>query len=165
MIFVVGPGRCGSSAVARVLHESGVNMGTVFREPDEHNPDGYFEDMEFKVVNCLFLDGSIALPDFRHRITQLVGRRKEPWGFKDPRLCFLLPFYLDICPDAEVIRCHRRKTQIAESFNRCYGWDEEEVERREGFLNRINHPMIDLDMSQFREDSWIKVNVCLAQKC
>ena len=44
-IIVTGAGRSGTSAVARVLHESGVSMGTEFAKQSDANPDGFYEDM------------------------------------------------------------------------------------------------------------------------
>lgn len=165
MILVVGPGRCGSSAIARVLHERmGVSMGKAFSKPDDHNPLGYFEDLEFKFINQGFLSGRLNFPDFWSRLASLVQQRGDPWGLKDPRLCYLIPFYLSLIPDAKVIRCRRSLDEIKASMNRCYGWTGEEADKRERMLDRINHPMIDFDMSEHLSDEQIKERLCHALK-
>ncbi len=50
MILVLGTGRSGTSEVARILDELGIDMGESERK-DEHNPDGYFEDNSFVKLN------------------------------------------------------------------------------------------------------------------
>jgi hypothetical protein len=42
----------------------------------------------------------------------------SPWGFKDPRLCILLPLYLKIFPDAKVVQIRRNPNDIAASLTR-----------------------------------------------
>jgi hypothetical protein len=51
VIIVTGTGRSGTSAVARVLHESGINMGRNFAGPGPHNATGYYEDLDVAAVN------------------------------------------------------------------------------------------------------------------
>ena len=58
MILVVGPGRCGTSAVAGRLCDLGVFMCSTV-ESDETNPDGYFEDVEFNAA-AYFVDDVTA---------------------------------------------------------------------------------------------------------
>src|SRR3990172_10433575 len=45
MIIVTGAGRSGTSAVARVLHESGVRMGRDLAEATEDNTEGFYEEL------------------------------------------------------------------------------------------------------------------------
>ena len=44
-IIVTGLGRSGTSAVARVLHESGLSMGDHFRDPTIENETGFYEEL------------------------------------------------------------------------------------------------------------------------
>ena len=46
IVLVIGPGRCGSSKMAELLHNKcNVNMGEQWvRPPDNFNPNGYYED-------------------------------------------------------------------------------------------------------------------------
>ena len=40
----------------------------------------------------------------------------SPWGFKDPRLCVLLPLYLEIFPAARVVHIRRNLDDVAASL-------------------------------------------------
>ena len=51
IIIVLGMHRSGTSLIAGVLHEMGVNMGSNLMKADEYNPKGYFEDIEIYKFN------------------------------------------------------------------------------------------------------------------
>ncbi|HET6615259.1 MAG TPA: hypothetical protein VFH62_05185, partial [Dehalococcoidia bacterium] len=51
MIIVAGSGRSGTSAVARMLHESGMCVGRDLIPPDEGNAEGYYEERAVVQVN------------------------------------------------------------------------------------------------------------------
>ena len=77
-IIVTGAGRSGTSAVARVLHESGVSMGCDLAGPDESNSTGYYEEIPVIRVNDHIL--SAASPDrdlALHPDRPQAGRRIE----------------------------------------------------------------------------------------
>ena len=40
----------------------------------------------------------------------------EPWGWKDPRTTFTLPFWLDLFPEAKVVHVYRHGVDVAESL-------------------------------------------------
>ena len=46
-VIVLGMHRSGTSLIASILHLSGISMGKEFLRPDNGNPGGYFEDLEF----------------------------------------------------------------------------------------------------------------------
>ena len=156
MILVVGPGRCGTSTVARLLHERlGVNMGTTFRDPDTTNPQGFYEDLSFRDLNADLLDGRVPFPQWHTRTTNMIRvRNGRRWGVKDPRLCYVLPFYLDTCEEAIVIRCQRPAAQVALSMARRYGWSVDEAraetDRRERLLDLVNHSMHNINFTERR---------------
>lgn len=142
MIFVVGPGRSGTSTVARILHEKlGVSMGESFRDPDDTNPQGYYEDLSFKDLNMRMLSGGIPLDIWKSNLKALMSQRKEPCGLKDPRLCYLLGHYLELAQDALLIRTHRPAHLVASSMSRCYKWPYvdslQETIRRETMLDAL----------------------------
>ena len=147
--FVVGPGRSGTSFVAKTLHDNGVSMGSRFREPDEQNPDGYYEDLDFKELNSALLDGSLLFAGWQFQVCELADAKSGDWGLKDPRLCYLLGYYLDIVPGAVVLRTRRPVHETALSMNRCYGWRLSdalvEAHRRESLLDRYPSTFIDLN--------------------
>lgn len=49
----------------------------------------------------------------RHRSVQGLS---EPWGWKDPRSTFTLPFWLDLFPDAKVVHIVRHGVDVANSL-------------------------------------------------
>lgn len=158
MIFVVGPGRCGTSTVARLLHDLGVSMGTKFRRPDQANPEGYWEDLEFKDLNEALLQSRMSISEWEHKVRNVV--REESWGLKDPRFSYLLPYYREIYPTANVVRCVRPLYQVARSMHRVYRWPIAsaliEAERRESLLDRFAPDAYHVNFSRWREDGELK---------
>lgn len=97
-IIVVGPGRCGSSAVAGVLHHLGVFMGERLIPAHETNPYGHWEDADFVRVNEAFvMQDRMTAEEWSGAVAELIKKRRalgRQWGWKDPRTCQLLPQYL-----------------------------------------------------------------------
>lgn len=131
MILVVGPGRSGTSAVARYLHEHGVSMG------ERLVPD-HWEDAEFHWLNQGRLIGRLGKPAWLAGVKSLIKQRKEPWGLKDPRVAEIVDEYLPLL-DARIIRCRRPFKDVVASCMRVYDWPksaaEELVKRRERNLD------------------------------
>jgi hypothetical protein len=74
-ILVVGTGRCGTSTVARVLHEQlGVCMGSRFREADANNPRGFYEDLDALEANQRLLAGGSLRDELLIRPCLTEGR-------------------------------------------------------------------------------------------
>jgi len=85
-IIVVGPGRCGTSAVAGILHYLGVFMGEGFVLADENNPYGHWEDKEFHDLNDALSTRRISSSQWNYWVGQLIQKRRAlqiPWGWKD----------------------------------------------------------------------------------
>ncbi len=125
-IVVVGPGRCGTSAVAGILRKLGVFMGEQFVPASASNPYGHHEDVEFHDLNIARIKGVIQAHTWRRAVGRLMDARERgslPWGWKDPRTCHLLHEYLRIEPEARVIRCLRDIDDVAQSMAKAYGWD------------------------------------------
>lgn len=107
MIIVTGAGRSGTSAVARVLHESGLSMGQDFGEPSEFNPLGFYEELAVRSLNEQMMADSgmkdlerwperppvIAAAD-NHRETMNLLVANAGAGWKDPRFCLTLEAWL-----------------------------------------------------------------------
>ena len=127
-IIVVGTGRCGTSTIARLLHTKfNICMGERFREPDEHNPDGYFEDLDFRDANEAMLCGKLSAVQWYFRISQIVSLRKQSkiqWGAKDPRFCDTAEMFQGWFENANVIVCTRDDDLVMQSMQRCYDWFE-----------------------------------------
>ena len=85
-VIVLGCYRSGTSAVAGILHHSGVFMGRDFDPPAEANRRGFFEDLEFKRLFSMQVDGRDV-----DTLTDVLIRVRETghhvWGVKDPQLC------------------------------------------------------------------------------
>ena len=73
-VIVTGYGRSGTSAVARVLHESGVRMGNDFGPPDEHNPTGYYQDQAIYLANQQILAGHESSWRWRATVLAIASR-------------------------------------------------------------------------------------------
>ncbi len=115
VLIVLGMHRSGTSALSGICHTLGIHMGETFLEPTHDNPRGYFEDIEcvdiqeriLKFFNITW-DNYSLLPSGWHQLSSMIPFRNELkaliakrdshslWGIKDPRLCRLLPLWLDI---------------------------------------------------------------------
>jgi hypothetical protein len=143
-VIVVGPGRCGTSTVARWLHENGVTMGERFRQDRNRGVEpGYWEDLDFHELNKLYAHKELTTYQFKAKLELLIQRRKtalKPWGFKDPMIAEegLLRYYAQYFPNALWVRCHRNHADIErswrESFGAGNGYIQRVVEQREANL-------------------------------
>ena len=143
-LIITGPGRSGTSAVAQVLHESGLRMGTEFLPPSEHNARGYFEDVAAREVNGRIM-AAAGLGDLR-TAPALPSREAllaaaEPFvaeqrrvasagaqGWKDPQFCFTLESWLralDARP--RVVVCLRSPESYLQSVLAIVGLIERET--------------------------------------
>lgn len=102
-IIIIGGHRSGTSAVAGVCHALGVFMGHKLIGKNRDNLKGHFEDLEFVQLNKMVVgDWRRPMADFgphRRAYQALIGKRERKhklWGFKDPRLCFVLPHILPL---------------------------------------------------------------------
>lgn len=111
VVIVLGMHRSGTSAIAAGLEQLGLVMGSSLFKGDEWNPKGYFEEREIVQFN----ERLLALYDCRwdsplppllerdHRwdacideamsLVRVLFDEVPAWGFKDPRMCQLAPFW------------------------------------------------------------------------
>lgn len=116
-VAVMGFYRTGSSGVAGLLHHLGVFMGEQFDAPNENNPQGYWEDLEFKNLHKAMLESK----DVEAEYIALIRRREQHkrWGVKDPRLCLLLPnLFKNLQTQHQIIHTTRDLAGIQESMLR-----------------------------------------------
>jgi len=99
-VVVLGGHRCGTSAVAGVLKHLGVFMGHRLVGKSESNPRGHFEDVAFLELHKKIIGGwkrpCVDFEPIRVRYTKLIRSRERVfplWGFKDPRFCFVFPYF------------------------------------------------------------------------
>lgn len=134
MVFlVVGPGRCGSSYISKILNNNfNINMGKNLRPSNKSNPLGFWEDLDFKILNDHFVSGNIGFIEFDNILKSLIEKRNieyNNWGVKDPRLCYILGNYLSFIFNPIIIRCKRSINRVSESMTNNYGWSLEESKK------------------------------------
>ena len=114
VVVVLGMHRSGTSAVAGSLQRLGVDFGPRLMPATEANARGYYEHIDLVNVHDRLLlawgrswDDTYPFPPGWWRDDALTGRFREDvlgllqrdfssarlWGFKDPRLCRLLPWW------------------------------------------------------------------------
>lgn len=133
-VLIVGMHNSGTSILAEILHKSGVFLG---------NNMNHYESYFFSVfINDRLIMGSdqswASLPlmsvekvmSYRDTVGSFITKHwiadylqcgydgNSMWGIKDPRLCVLLPLYLDIFPEAKVVHIRRNPDDVAASLCR-----------------------------------------------
>lgn len=131
--------RSGTSLVANLCRELGVWLGRdeQLLQPAPDNPRGYFEHRELMEINVKLLkvldrssdNPRLPCPDdwtYYPEIQALsaVAREiverdlavKPLWGFKDPRLCLTLPFWLALVPAPRLVVAFRHPLEVAYSL-------------------------------------------------
>lgn len=142
--ILTGMHRSGTSLLARILHESGIPMGHEpwIPSPDHLNPDGYYEDYDFRELNDRLLfqaakyqtkrwqvpvplvtDATHATLHDMHRLVQKRCEGDGRWGFKDPRTCLTLSVWLEALAarPVHVILIQRDHDDVAKSLHRGHG--------------------------------------------
>ncbi len=135
-IIVTGPGRSGTSAVSRVLHESGVAMGEQFDPPSAHNQRGFFEELPVCDLNQRIMAGCnmqgltlwpsrsdvlTAAAAYRDEIETLVSS-SSAHGWKDPRFCITLEAWLPhFSTPPKVVVCLRSPEAFIHSVVSIFG--------------------------------------------
>ncbi|MDP1541288.1 MAG: glycosyltransferase [Moraxellaceae bacterium] len=116
LIAVIGMHRSGTSAVTRGLQVLGVELGDNLLQPAEDNPKGFWEDLDFFAINVEILDflnkewhfltpiqpqdiELLRRNGYLLRAVELLREKTNGipvFGFKDPRLVKLLPFWKEV---------------------------------------------------------------------
>ena len=126
-IVVLGGHRCGTSAVAGVLHHLGVFMGYRLLGAGKYNERGHWEDRTFLERHKDIVGGvpkwkspKVNFEPYRQAYSQLVRRREEThelWGFKDPRTIFVFSHFLEVAKcEVRVINVWRDLEASAQSM-------------------------------------------------
>lgn len=121
-LIVAGFHRSGTSMVSQLLHRAGLFLGYELLEADSSNLYGHFEDVEIERVhkrvltdngeNWLISKPFLPVISEYHwcQMRSIVERRNAEhtlWGFKDPRVCFFLPAWKHLLPNARVLLVYR----------------------------------------------------------
>ena len=136
IVIVTGMHRSGTSALAGLLHHNGICMGEdrfFLPRALPENAKGFYEDIRYRRVNDDILGSygynvskfhpnippipAISVP-LQARIKNLIGRREGNWGFKDPRTCLTIKYWLrHMRPeDVRILVMVRPYGQIARSM-------------------------------------------------
>lgn len=143
MIIVTGSGRSGTSAVARLLHESGLSAGHDLIDADESNAEGYFEERAIVGVNdhILFDAGMkewFAVASRRELLEAAASHESEMRAlirsatpvWKDPRFCWTLEAWLELMYlKPRLVVCVRSPSEVVASTLKYYGQVSEEAVR------------------------------------
>jgi septal ring factor EnvC (AmiA/AmiB activator) len=159
-IIVLGMHRSGTSAMSGVLHILGVDLGPKLMQPAPDNPKGFWEHDEIVAIHDRLLaalnlswNDLDPFPDkwwkaksvtpFRKELVEILQRdfhESELWGLKDPRMCRLMPLWLDIFSE---IKCQpyfvhvvRNPIEVAESLRKRNGFS-----RRKSILLWMVHEL------------------------
>lgn len=132
-LVVTGMHRSGTSLVASAVAHAGVWIGADLLGATPSNPRGHFEDVEFlawheavfadnrRNVFDAHRDGGLAISEGRRREARALidARRQRPlWGWKDPRSCLFLDFWLEMLPEARFLFVFRRPEEVLASLDR-----------------------------------------------
>ena len=122
-IAVCGPHRSGTSAVAGVLYHLGIHMGDDLIGPGHGNPTGHFEDCRFVELHDKIIgnwkDPRVDFEPHRELYTALIREREarfDLWGIKDPRMCFVFPYFAEIARDVCLIAVERDPDACVDSL-------------------------------------------------
>ena len=124
--------------IARLLNLCGLYLGPEDRilPPQPDNPAGFWENRDMYLLNEAIMQklggGWDFLPpeakagwerghdlDALREIAEKLIKAfsvQEPWGWKDPRFCFTLPFWQSLLPVSKIIICLRHPLEVAGSL-------------------------------------------------
>jgi hypothetical protein len=140
-VMVLGMHRSGTSAVTRILDLLGADLGPADELITEFdNPAGHWENTSLTRCNERILNALGRSWDFPPRLrpgwergetaSALLGdmdrtfRRvyqREPWAWKDPRLCLTLPLWRRVVGDVPVVLVWRDPQAVVRSLHRRDG--------------------------------------------
>lgn len=136
MQILAGMHRSGTSLAARLLQQAGADLGDPagFYPADRWNPDGYFEPMDVRTLNCRLLHGPFGrfayfhLPSEatmrrrgRHLTTEFkeIDSRYKGKLVKDPRFTVTAPIWEENGLKIEkFLICLREPMEVADSLRR-----------------------------------------------
>lgn len=122
--------RSGTSLVASVLRQAGLDIGHEDFGPGLGQPRGHFEDHDFYHLHeailaasghsCFTADESAGAvdPAFEEQARALVAARSDRpfWGWKEPRTCLFLDLWERLLPQARFLFLYRHPVDVALSL-------------------------------------------------
>lgn len=155
-VLVLGTHRSGTSAVAGVLHNLGINMGDRLLGAHPSNPKGHFEDLDFlnlndKVVKNWRNPLLTVTGEQLDRYQELVDAKDHQrlWGIKDPRLCITAKHFIQMLGDVKIVLVDRNTEASINSllvvhgelnYDRAKTIQEIYLRERQDFLDSVSLP-------------------------
>ncbi len=144
-VIVLGMHRSGSSLVARIFHEWGVNMGEDLMKGDGANPEGFWENWDFVRFNNQLLSAAGGSWNYPVMINKpnpaaqtIINRNKAPlWGWKDNRTAFTFRAYEPYLQGVMFVRVKRDHSAIVKSLKRTHLAMFEEKDKHNGYLEEL----------------------------
>ncbi|MEW6531393.1 MAG: hypothetical protein AB1473_11190 [Thermodesulfobacteriota bacterium] len=148
-VIVLGMHRAGTSALTRVINLLGVDLGHDFLEPTADNPAGYWEHrviyhIHERMLNALGRTWHTLFPfpqnwwkdetidPYRKQIVRALQQDfsgSALWGIKDPRMCRLMPLWIDVLQELEsdpyFIIMFRHPEEVAKSLAERDGFSQD----------------------------------------
>jgi predicted nuclease with TOPRIM domain len=133
VLILAGMHRSGTSYVASLLQQAGIDMGEHLLGANDSNPKGHFEDLDFLNFheNVLYSQGlspegwvlerNVEVPEaYLADAKQLIEARslKSLWGWKDPRTTLFLDFWAELLPKAQFLLVYRLPWEVIDSIYR-----------------------------------------------
>ncbi len=132
ILVILGMHRSGTSLTANWINACGLNLGDELYKASEHNPKGYFEDIDFLQLHQSLLvkhsnDDSghenigyfnLDNKDF-NQLKELVAEKSqkyEQWGWKEPRTCLFIEAYKELLPNATFLVVYRDCKEVVSSL-------------------------------------------------
>ena len=143
MILVTGSGRSGTSAVAQILHQSGISVGNDLLAADTSNPEGYFEERMVVMMNDALLN-DVGMRRWFHvasrgeildaarargdMMRQIAATATPAW--KDPRFCWTVETWMEVLPEKpRLVVCLRSASEVVASTLKYFGLGDDEAVR------------------------------------
>lgn len=132
-LIVAGFHRSGTSLLTELLHSAGLFVGDDLLGALPSNPYGHFEDREVMGLHEAVLRDNgfnwqvdrvfmpYVGPARWQAMQSFVDRRRARhllWGFKDPRVCFFLPVWHHLIPEAKTVILYREPAACVSSLHR-----------------------------------------------
>jgi hypothetical protein len=142
-VLVLGMHRSGTSALSRVLNLMGLDLGSdLMPAAPDNNETGFWEHRVLQWINQRTFeslgrewDSVLPLPDgwmdqpqiegFRSELKEVIQRefgKSALWGLKDPRVCFMLPFWgpllREMNCEARCVLIFRNPIEVARSLEK-----------------------------------------------
>ncbi len=133
VLALTGCHRSGTSALARLLKSSSLDIGDHLIGSGIGNTDGHYEDLEIVSIHNTILNDNgrswqverefvpYVASDIWQEMKSLVSRRsrsKPIWGFKDPRTCLFLGLWQHLIPDLKTVGIFRPAADVIWSMER-----------------------------------------------